>query len=218
MKFNLVCNNSYKVKLIEFIILVSSAISSLLIFIVADIFGRKNSMLLVGLCGIFGNIISLVFNNFILISIGMIISSLGILSFMLIKGAGIFLAVVSIYLNETVGGKYRELSNSIVFIFYGCGGLFLNIHSIWWSSYYVYFIFQLIVSILCFTGMIFLPKSPFFLNMKKRYDELEKVFIKIAKINGVTDWSKNIKPKLVSEIQIIKRQSIKQNQNDEPLL
>ena len=113
--------------------------------------------------------------------------------------------VVSIYLNETIGGQFRELSNSIVFIFYGLGGVAANVISIWWNYFRVYACIQLALAGLASIGLCMLPKTPYFLYFRGQYRQMVAVLTRMASVNRVDDWSRSVRPKLEQEIQRIER-------------
>ena len=115
------------------------------------------------------------------------------------------MTVGSIYLNETLGGKYRIMSNSLIFIFWGAGGVIVNIHSIWFNHYKYYFFIQMISGLIPFIMMMCLPKSPFFLYKIKNYIEMTDVLTNMAKFNNIEDWEEKYRPMLIDEIDDLER-------------
>ena len=112
--------------------------------------------------------------------------------------------VFSIYLNETTGGNLRELSNSIVFVFYGLGGVLVNVVSMRWNSFRVYAWLQLVLSVPVLVCLVWIPKTPFFLYMHGNYDEMVNVLTRMARLNDVGDWTESVRPKLLSQIQLLR--------------
>lgn len=117
---------------------------------------------------------------------------------------GIYLTVGSIYLNETLGGKYRIMSNSLMFIFWGSGGIIVNVHSIWFNYYKDYFCIQFIGILIPFFLQMFLPKTPFFLYSKKQYKEMGNVLNRMATFNNVENWEEKYQPMLMNDIEQMK--------------
>ena len=115
------------------------------------------------------------------------------------------MTVGSIYLNETLGGKFRVISNSLIFIFWGTGGVAVNIHSIWFNHYKYYFYIQILSVFIPFFLMMWLPKSPFFLCKQKHYIELTEVLTRMAEFNKVEDWDDKFRPMLMDEIDDLER-------------
>ena len=77
----------------------------------------------------------------------------------------------------------RQKSSSISFIFYGLSGILLNLQSIWWSQYQIYFVIQIILMAIIFVVTLFLVKTPFYLFKKRRIDELVRSLKTIATYN-----------------------------------
>ena len=94
---------------------------------------------------------------------------------------------MSIYLNETTGGQFRELSNSIVFIFYGLGCVAASVISIWWNYFRLYACIQLALAVLVLIGLCMLPKSSYFLYFPRQYRQMLAVSTGMASINRVDD-------------------------------
>ena len=79
LNFDLVCERKTEVDNIQFLTLVSSGLITGLVFLFADNFGRKNTLLLSGICLITGNISSISSSDLLIITVGMMLSSIGIL-------------------------------------------------------------------------------------------------------------------------------------------
>lgn len=112
-----------------------------------------------------------------------------------------FLTIFGLYLNETVGGRFREISNSLVLIFYGTGGVAVNILSVWWSFYRFYFGLLTVLALASLLGMAFIPKTPFFLYFKRDFDLMAEVLAKMARVNGISDWGTLVQPDLLVQVE-----------------
>lgn len=93
------------------------------------------------------------------------------------------------YLNETIGGKMRSLSNSSCFILYGFGGVILNIFAIWINSYWEFYIIMLFGNFIFSLGFFRMTKTPFYCLEKKNYQEFRRSVLYIAKTNNLESES-----------------------------
>ena len=121
--------------------------------------------------------------------------------------------MVSVYGCELFGGKLKSTFVGIVFMGYALGGVILNIHSIWWNYYKVYFVVQIIL--ICIPSMAFfwMVESPFYSFKKNDPKTLYRSLAKITRTNYPSDeaekiiekFKKIINVKLYNQIKKYKR-------------
>ena len=88
------------------------------------------------------------------------------------------------YVNETIGGRLRSLSNSSCFVFYGIGGVIINIYAYWLNSYWDFYVLMLVGNLIATLGFFFMVKTPFYCLEKKDYQGFKQSILYIARKNG----------------------------------
>ncbi|XP_076288927.1 facilitated trehalose transporter Tret1-like isoform X2 [Lasioglossum baleicum] len=144
--------------------------------LLADRFGRKNTMLLTCLPFL---------ANWVLIAIASSIWELYVARFLAGFGVGLLICVEPMYVGEISSSKTRGAAESIILIVYNAGILitFVVAPQLSLSSMAVIFFVN---NFACMVTFLFMPESPYFLALKNKMDEAEEA---LEKLRGKTDVS-----------------------------
>ncbi|XP_076288928.1 facilitated trehalose transporter Tret1-like [Lasioglossum baleicum] len=158
------------------IVAVGHLVAPPLNILLADRFGRRNTMLL--------SFLPLLV-SWGLITIASSIWELYVARFLAGFGAGLFVCVAPMYMGEISSSETRGAANALVGIVYNSGILITFVAAPHLSISFmarIFFVFN-VATIFAFW---FMPESPYFLVLRNRMDEAEEV---LEKLRGKTDVS-----------------------------
>jgi len=199
-QFQIYCNRHYLEIYAKSLIFFGAAIPTLIVSILSDYFGRKpmivGSTILLNL----GSVLAFFASTFEIMVVGII--------FMFI-GGDIFFSITSIYTNEIIGSKIRNMGNGITYFFFGLGGITLFVLNIWIINYKMNFIIIFSLGVVCFILAYSLLETPY-IHFKN--DDLKMLYDGLCAINKA-NYSYEIE--LISENQKKLRNMIFQNKLSE---
>ncbi|XP_078036765.1 uncharacterized protein LOC144469911 [Augochlora pura] len=144
--------------------------------VLADRFGRKNTMLL--------SLLPVLF-SWGVITIATNIWELYVARFLAGIGSGLFVCVAPMYMGEISSSSTRGAANSLVGIVFNSGILVTFVVAPYLSLSLMARIF-FVINAACIFAFWFMPESPYFLVLKNRTDEAEAV---LEKLRGKSDIS-----------------------------
>ncbi|MEI6055998.1 MAG: sugar porter family MFS transporter [Lentisphaerota bacterium] len=153
-------------------VLYGGAFSILVTGFLADIFGRKNMIVVSAVIFIVGVIISSYAVGFKSLLWGRLIMGIGV---------GISAILVPLYLSETVPANIRGRAVACFQLVLTAGILLANLIGLAFNksgNWRAMFLVLVIPGLVFFLGALFLPESPAWLFMKKKIDKTKKVLLK----------------------------------------
>jgi uncharacterized protein YihD (DUF1040 family) len=105
-----------------------------------------------------------------------------------------------VYSGEIFDGKLREVFNSLNYLIYGVGGVFINLVSIGYNDYRFYLVINLVSLFLSLFGYLYFIETPFYYFQKNNAKKLYQTLVKIASRNYQKSELPKIKNNLFIEL------------------
>jgi OCT family organic cation transporter-like MFS transporter 4/5 len=172
-EYKIYCDRHYIETYAKSILFFMAATPTLIISILSDHYGRRPMIVGSSCLMIFGCILAYFAHNFELMILGIVFTFIG---------CDLFFSIASIYTNEIIGSKIRNMGNGVTYFFFGLGGIFLFVVNIWIDHYKVNFLILLGFGVVCLLLTYSLMETPYIFF---KHDDLKKLYDCLCAINVV---------------------------------
>ena len=86
-------------------------------------------------------------------------------------------------MNETIGDNLRVISNSLLLVFYGLGGVVVNILAFKFSTYWHFYVAIFLGIVVFSLGFFWMAETPYYCLNKRDYEGFRNSMLYMAKQN-----------------------------------